>query len=146
MLVFKACRNLASPYLKHVLICCSSRATPRFIILPNPRANLFKSEDLHIFGRVPLEFYPNSNNIQFSSVQNTLLSVAIITSKRKYFFVHTISATLISCMQFPHSFKLYSSKNGGETNCFFSFFFSFLIQRVCKYIPRCDYDLIYTPL
>ena len=29
-----------------------------------------------------------------NSVQNTLLSVAIITVKRKYFFAHTSSATL----------------------------------------------------
>ena len=41
--------------------------------------------------------------IQFNSVQNTLLSVAVITIKRKYFFVHTSSATLndnfLPCLQ-----------------------------------------------
>ena len=33
-------------------------------------------------------------SIQFSSIQNTLLSVAIMTIKRKLFFAHTSSATL----------------------------------------------------
>ena len=36
----------------------------------------------------------NSSSIQFNSVQNTLLSIAIITIKRKCFFTHTSSATL----------------------------------------------------
>ena len=33
-------------------------------------------------------------DVQFKSIQNTLLSVAIITIKRKFFFTHTSSATL----------------------------------------------------
>ena len=36
----------------------------------------------------------HSVQFKFSSVQNTLLSIAIITIKRKFFFAHTSSATL----------------------------------------------------
>ena len=42
VLVFKACRNLAPPYLKQLVICSSIRTTSRFITLPKPRIDLSK--------------------------------------------------------------------------------------------------------
>ena len=43
VLAFKAYRNLAPPYLKQVFICSNTRATSRFITLPEPRIGLFKT-------------------------------------------------------------------------------------------------------
>ena len=42
----------------------------------------------------PSTLHPVYVTVQFNSVQNTLLSVAIMTIKRKFFFAHTSSATL----------------------------------------------------
>ena len=41
VLVFKACKNLAPPYLKRLFICSSIRATSRYVTLPKPRVDLF---------------------------------------------------------------------------------------------------------
>ena len=43
VLVYKAYKNLAPPYLKQLFICSSTRATSRFIPLPKPRIDLFKT-------------------------------------------------------------------------------------------------------
>ena len=43
LLVFKAYINLAPPYLKQLSICSNTRATSRFITLPKPRTDLFKT-------------------------------------------------------------------------------------------------------
>ena len=44
VLVFKAYKNLAPPYLKQLFFICSNiRATSRFITLPRPRIDLFKT-------------------------------------------------------------------------------------------------------
>ena len=43
VLVFKAYKNLAPPYLKQLFICSNTRATSRFISLPKPRIDLFKT-------------------------------------------------------------------------------------------------------
>ena len=43
VLVFKAHRNLAPRYLKQLFICCNTRAISRFITLPKPRIDLFKT-------------------------------------------------------------------------------------------------------
>ena len=42
VLVFKACKNLAPPYLKTALYLPNIRATSRYINLPKPRTDLFK--------------------------------------------------------------------------------------------------------
>ena len=41
--VFKAYKNLAPPYLKQLFIYSNTRATSRFITLPKPRIDLFKT-------------------------------------------------------------------------------------------------------
>ena len=43
VLVFKAYKNLAPPYLKQLFICSNIRATSRYITLPKPRIDLFKT-------------------------------------------------------------------------------------------------------
>ena len=43
VLVFKAYKNLAPPYLKQLFICSNTRTTSRFITLPKPRIDLFKT-------------------------------------------------------------------------------------------------------
>ena len=43
VLVFKAYKNLAPPYLKQLFICSNIHATSRYIILPKPRTDLFKT-------------------------------------------------------------------------------------------------------
>ena len=43
VLVFKAYTNLPPPYLKQLFICSNTRATSRFITLPEPRIDLFKT-------------------------------------------------------------------------------------------------------
>ena len=43
VLVFKAYRNLAPPYLKQLFICSSRRATSRFLTLHKARIDLFKT-------------------------------------------------------------------------------------------------------
>ena len=49
VLVFKAYRNLAPPYLKQVIfICFNTRATSRFITLPKPRIDLSKTSFLFL--------------------------------------------------------------------------------------------------
>ena len=41
--VFKAYKNLAPPYLKQLFICSNTRTTSRYITLPKPRIDLFKT-------------------------------------------------------------------------------------------------------
>ena len=41
--VFIAYKNLAPPYLKQLFICSNTRTTSRFITLPKPRTDLFKT-------------------------------------------------------------------------------------------------------
>ena len=43
VIVFKAYKNLAPPYLKQLFICSNTHATSRFITLPKPRIYLFKT-------------------------------------------------------------------------------------------------------
>ena len=43
VLVFKAYKNLAPPYLKQLFICSNTRATFWFITRPKPRIDLFKT-------------------------------------------------------------------------------------------------------
>ena len=43
VLVFKAYKNRAPPYLKQLFICSNIRATSRYITLPKPRIDLFKT-------------------------------------------------------------------------------------------------------
>ena len=43
VLVFKAYKNLAPPYLKQLFICSNIRVTSRYITLPKPRIDLFKT-------------------------------------------------------------------------------------------------------
>ena len=43
VLEFKACKNLAPPYLKQLFICSNICATSRYITLPKPRIDLFKT-------------------------------------------------------------------------------------------------------
>ena len=43
VLVFKAYKDLAPPYLKQLFICSNIRATSRYITLPKPRIYLFKT-------------------------------------------------------------------------------------------------------
>ena len=43
VLVFKAYKNLAPPYLKQLFIFSNIRATSRYITLPKPRIDLFKT-------------------------------------------------------------------------------------------------------
>ena len=43
VLVFKAYKNLALPYLKQLFICSNIRATSSYITLPKPRIDLFKT-------------------------------------------------------------------------------------------------------
>ena len=43
VLVFKAYKNLAPPYLKQLFICSNICATSRYITLPKPRIDLFKT-------------------------------------------------------------------------------------------------------
>ena len=43
VLVFKAHKTLAPPYLKSLLICSNIRATSRYKTLPKPRIDLFKT-------------------------------------------------------------------------------------------------------
>ena len=43
VLVFKAYKNLAPPYLKLLFICSNIRATSSYITLPKPRIDLFKT-------------------------------------------------------------------------------------------------------
>ena len=51
VLVFKAYKNLAPPYLKQLFFICSNiRATSRFITLPRPRIDLFKKYSFSFSG------------------------------------------------------------------------------------------------
>ena len=43
VLVFKAYKNLAPPYLQQLFICSNIRATSRYTTLPKPRIDLFKT-------------------------------------------------------------------------------------------------------
>ena len=43
VLVFKAYTNLVPPYLKQLFICSNTHATSRFITLPKPRIDLFRT-------------------------------------------------------------------------------------------------------
>ena len=43
VLLFKAYKHLAPPYLEHLFICYNTRAPSRFITLPKPRIDLFKT-------------------------------------------------------------------------------------------------------
>ena len=47
VLVFKAYKNLAPPYFKQLFICSNIRATSRYITLPKPRTDLFKTFFFH---------------------------------------------------------------------------------------------------
>ena len=71
LVLFKAYRNRAPPYLKQLFVCSRTRrATYRFITLPKPRIDFFKT-------CLSFSGYPNSNKLmQFSyQLQNTALQI-----------------------------------------------------------------------
>ena len=55
--VFKAYKNRVPPYLKQLFICSNIRATSRYITLPKPRIDLFKTSfsfsDASLWNTIP---------------------------------------------------------------------------------------------
>ena len=71
VLVFKAYKNLAPPYLKQLFICSNTRATSRFITLPKPRIDLFKTSfsfsDASLWNDIPTQIKSCNSLISFKT-------------------------------------------------------------------------------
>ena len=71
VVVFKACKNLAPPYLKQLFICSNIRATSRYITLPKPRIDLFKTS------------FSFSGASLWNTIPNQIKSCNSLTSEKK---------------------------------------------------------------
>ena len=71
VLVFKAYKNLAPPYLKQLFICSNTRATSRFITLPKPRIGLFKTSfsfsGASLWNSIPTQIKSRNSLISFKT-------------------------------------------------------------------------------
>ena len=71
MLVFKAYKNLAPPYLKWLFICSNTRATSRFITLSKPRIDLFKTSfsflGASLWNTIPAQIKPCNSLISYKT-------------------------------------------------------------------------------
>ena len=93
VLVIKAYRNLAPPYLKQLSICSSTQATSRFITLPEPRIDRFKTSfsfsDASLWNAIPTQI-KSCNSLTSFKTQLHRWFRSILLYKTKYFLVYNV--------------------------------------------------------